>query len=305
MRPEYVEQEREKKDKKRGMFYSITLHLLLLLLALYPLMDTEKDIEHFPRPIVIQFAGGASEEGAKSAKGGSASQSESLENESSSAAAEEVVPESVAEPVSEPVSQPIAAPQETRPVRTTQNVESIAMPDKKIEAPSKAPVKIEKSNLPTPKPGSSKSGSSEVGSSGLGKSSTASAGAGGNSNAEGPGGQGLGEQGKGKDATGKEGTGSVGSGGIFEGIGDLKRKIVYRPNLKPLVKEEGVIAFDVCVTREGKVTQVVFDRKNSTIRDKESIQKTLDIADKFRFEESKDGLPLECGKLRIRITLDL
>jgi outer membrane biosynthesis protein TonB len=305
MRPEYVEQEREKKDKKRGMFYSITLHLLLLLLALYPLMDTEKDIEHFPRPIVIQFAGGASEEGAKSAKAGSSSQSESVENESASAAAEEVVTESVAEPVSEPVSQPVTAPQETRPVRTTQNVENIAMPDKKIEAPSKAPVKIEKSNLPTPTPGGSKSGSSEVGSSGLGKSSAASAGAGGNSNAEGPGGQGLGEQGKGKDATGKEGTGSVGSGGIFDGIGDLKRKIVYRPNLKPLVKEEGVIAFDVCVTREGKVTQVVFDRKNSTIRDKESIQKTLDIADKFRFEESKDGPALECGKLRIRITLDL
>lgn len=310
MRPEYVENEKEKKDKKRGAFYSFTAHILILLLAFWPMLDKESDVEHFPKPIVIQFAGGAGNEGASPSKAGEESADDGPEAMESSEAVAEAI-EAVSEPVAEAVPEPVVTPQEVRPVRTSPNMESIKMPDKPtIDSKSKTPIKIDKSTLPkpvpadmdilAPRPGGSNTNDSNT--SGAGSSNTASKGSQGTGSSDGKDGKGQGNTGTGTD---KSGSGNSGSGGIFEGIGDLKRAVVHRPNLKVLVKEEGVIAFDVCVTREGKVTQVVFDRKNSTIKDKESIQKTLDVANQFRFEQSLSGPALECGKMRIRIRMDL
>ncbi len=306
MRPEYVEEEKKKRDKRRGAIYTFLAHILILLIAFLPFLDKERDVEHFPRPIEIQFAGGSSQEGASASQAGDESADEMMEEAmESSEAIEEVVPE----PVVESVPEPVTAPDPVTPVRTSTNAESIKMPDKPTVAKTKPKVDLNELKKPAPplpkksteepKPAGG-SNTEKSNTSGSGNSSTPSKGSGGTGSTDGNDGKGKGTQG---DGTDKTGSGKPGPGGIFEGIGPLKRAVVHRPNLKVLVKEEGVIAFDVCITRDGKVTQVVFDRKNSTIKDKESIQKTLDVANQFRFKEDNNAPALECGKLKIRITI--
>lgn len=113
----------------------------------------------------------------------------------------------------------------------------------------------------------------------------------------------------------ERGTGDAGSGdaekgdrassagdGIFEGIGNLERKIIYRPNLKQLASREGVVSFMVCVNRAGAVTDVVFDPSFTTITDKKIINEALNLASEFRFENKYTGPAIECGRLQVKIT---
>lgn len=319
----YLENVYNGKDKRKGTITSVVLHLLLLLLALYPMLTkVEAQDETFPKPMLIQFsslAGG----GEGSSGGSSGSEGLSTADDFTESEPTEAPVEAISEPTPvTPVETPIASPVETRPVRTTiPSAENIALPTNKNtkvdNSKSNQPVKLNQSKFSKPVPadfdllpprdestgsgfGSGKgTGSGSGNSTGSGSGSGSGTGTGdGTGNASGKGsGTGVG------DGSGA-GTGK-GPSSIFEGIGDLKRKIVYRPNLKVLAVEEGVIAYDVCVTREGRVTQVVFDRKNSTIKDKETIQKTLDVANQYRFEPSPTGAALECGKLRLRITINL
>lgn len=329
MNLDYLENIHKSKDKKRGTVTSIVVHLLLLLLALYPML-TQKEMEEepFPRPMLIQFS--SYEEGTGSSGGSSGSEGQSAFDDFTESEAPSEAPVSEPTPVTPvetpppPAPTPVTAPVETRPVRTTiPSAENISLPTNKTttvdNSKSKEPVKINQSKFSEPAPADfdllpprpdTPSGSGSGTGKGTGSGSGNSTGSGtGSGSGTGVGdGSGTGS-GKGSGTGVGDGSSSTGSGSgpssIFEGIGDLRRKIVYRPNLKVLAKENGVIAYDVCVTREGKVTQVVFDRKNSTIKDKETIQKTLDVANQFRFESTTTGPALECGKLRIRITVDL
>lgn len=321
----YLENVYNSKDKKKGKITSIIIHLLLLLLGLYPMLTKAEAEETFPKPMLIQFSslegGGEGSSGGSSGSEGPTAADEYTESE----VAEEVPVETVSEPTPEvPVEAPVETPVESRPVRTTiPSTENVTLSPNKTttidNSKSKQPVKLNQSKFSKPVPAdfdllpprpdtpSSSSGSGKGTGSGSGTSTGNGSGSGSGIGAGDGKGAGSG-QGSGTKAGDGQGTGTgagKGPGSIFDGIGDLKRKIVYRPNLKVLAVEEGVIAYDVCVTKDGRVTQVVFDRKNSTIKDKETIQKTLDVANQYRFEPSPDGSALECGKLRLRITINL
>lgn len=109
---------------------------------------------------------------------------------------------------------------------------------------------------------------------------------------------------------GASGNGSSDSGdgfdgdgdGMFDGIGVLERKIIYRPNLKQIAKEEGVVSFMVCVNKDGIVTDVEIDRALTTFKDNATINKAMEIAKEFRFEKKNYGASSECGRLQVKIT---
>lgn len=113
-------------------------------------------------------------------------------------------------------------------------------------------------------------------------------------------GNGMGDKGTGEADKGKAAPG-VGDG-AFEGIGNLERKIIHRPNLKQLASREGIVSFIVCVNRTGVVTNVVFDPVFTTITDKKIINEALNLAGEFRFENKYSGPATECGRLQVKIT---
>lgn len=110
------------------------------------------------------------------------------------------------------------------------------------------------------------------------------------------------------DGTSVDGSSDSGEGmdsegdGMFEGIGVLERKIIHRPNLKLIAKEEGVVSFVVCVNRDGVVTDVEIDRALTTFKDIDTINKTKEIAKEFLFEKKNQGASIECGRLQVKIT---
>lgn len=186
----------------------------------------------------------------------------------------EKVVEKAQEKVAEKVVTPVEVPKvEAQPVVTSEDPKSVRIPDAAKEV-KEAPVVEEVKEVAAPVENKAEV-SAEAG------------------NGKGKVGKGDAEKGKGAPGVGD---------GAFEGIGNLERKITYRPNLKQLASNEGVVSFIVCVNRAGMVTNVVFDPDYTTIKDKKVINEALQLASEFRFENKYAGPATECGRLQVKIT---
>ena len=70
----------------------------------------------------------------------------------------------------------------------------------------------------------------------------------------------------------------------LDGDGVLTRRIIYRQDITQVAEQDGVIAINVCIDRQGKVSAAKFNEDHTTIEDKELIRRALNIAAEYRFE---------------------
>lgn len=293
----------EKKNSKKGMRISVAVHVVIILLALYPFLTFEStpDLAK-PKFIEVQFTDFKS----SSAKSSAGVKKEKLDAEEKVKETEEpVVEETIPEPVveetkPEPVVEPTPEPAPQRPPVLTSNdrtppvVTSPEKPKTKVERPKRKPVVL---NRPDPKPSTptkpkrkpakkkTKPGKAAD------KSDAKQDGEKNNSNSGG------GEAPEnGKDATsGKTDSGS--SVGDFPGDGLFNRKVIYRADVKSVTKEEGKIVINLCVNREGRVVYTKYNKETSTIDSPDVLRKALEVAQDYRFEKDYTAPDKQCGKL--------
>lgn len=106
--------------------------------------------------------------------------------------------------------------------------------------------------------------------------------------------------------TGKSDSGAAednAGNGLFGAIGELKRSVVYRPDVSAMIKESSVIKVRLCISRDGRVVDYLYEPEGSQVSDPSLIDATLDIVSKYRFEKVAYGPILECGIYTIRVDM--
>ena len=250
-------EQEEKKNKRRGLFITFTVHTAILLLALFPIVTAMEQPEGTELLVSManiqiepqtQFVVNAN----KQVRKGSSNKPPKTKVET---------------PQPEPT--PPAPPQpEPAPVETVDKIEAPAVasgdepnaPVQVDEAPKQEPV--------PPKP---------VNNAPAGKPSAANS-PGGNASAN-------------TDASGDGGDDDLLQDGVFG------RRVKYRPNIKGLTKEKGRIAIKVCVSQEGTVIASKFLSKYSTLHDPQLIANAIRAARRYKFDRDYTAPKKQWGKL--------
>lgn len=307
----------EEDNKKKSLRVSVAIHILILLIALFPILrdDPEQNIDK-------QFAIAINFENSKSSnsfKGQAAEGAQRRRNETvdrvKTAPVEKVANNSKSKPIKQPKVQ-IPTPQvPTAPaeseifdreseIEAVENVPEVVneVPKRKIESQSEpevvsaleendSPEEIE--DVPSQVPAASKSSVSDSGNNSSSPSKKDGKGTG----------QGTKGKGSGKDKSGNDSTSGIGTGGTgvgaFDGSGHgvFGRQPVYRPKQSALLSSErGRIVFKVCIDGKGKSTFVDLIKKGTTIRNKKIIKEALDYVGRFLWEESNVIKKEQCGK---------
>lgn len=269
---------KEKKNKKRGLALTVFLHTAAILAALYPfLISAEQPIE--PQQIAVEFV-----EFKKPTAGSSKSRTaKSTKKAKKPTPKKEVKPTPQPKPKPQPKPTPKPKP---KPVITTPT------PEKTIEtAPTKVetPKKTKKPTIPArPKPPTPTEEVAETAE----KASEATSDKVSDTNQSG--GKGNKDEGDDKGSSDLEGEGK---GDDFSGDGLFRRKVIYRADVKKLIKKNGKITVDLCVNRAGNVISAVYNRDLSTIKDKALVDKAVRVTKRYRFEKDYSAAKQQCGRL--------
>ncbi len=308
---------KEEEHRKKSLWISVTIHLLILLITLFPLLkkDPESTIDtqysvaiafaKTPQEITRRSLEKMQEQESSSIKGTSAEGEQSPQN------AEQENPRE-APPVEKiEVRQPKTA--ETSTVKTppstpSRPIESTIFEDNDViaEIPKSNKSKTTGTSTSTPSSSASDEVVSVPSRSGRGTSGTGTSPGTGTakpSNKPGTGtGQGNRGTGSGSDASGTDsgsGKGTKGPGtGVFDGTGDgiFGRQPVDGKIPANLIRQNGKITMKVCIDRRGRNTFVSIIDKETTIKDRSLQQKALDAMAKYLWEEDYTAAPEQCGK---------
>ena len=311
----------EEKNKKKGLRISVTLHILLLLLALYPILrdDPEQNIDK-QYAVAITFS---QELPSNSFKGKAAEGRQRPRNMKidrvKPAPVKNIEKNNTAVKVSKPK---VHVPQPQKPQAPAQSdifedesdvfaVEEVPQEQEtKIEnVPESPPEKVtpaepandvdEVEDVPAQVPSSAGGRVSDTG------TNTSSP-----SNKNGSGtGQGKKGKGHGKDKSGNDSTSGIGTGGpgtgAFDGSGNnsiFGRYIFKRPPMKELeLGQTGRIKFKVCIDRKGNSTFVDIIKRGTTIHDKKILQKALDYMARCKWEQDDGAASEQCGHFTLII----
>lgn len=318
-----------KKDKRKSMRTSIIIHIILILLALLPFMVTQDPPRPKQKAVLVEFDMGGSQAGAQSSAAAPTDEAntESSDMESESESEPEPEPKPEVKPVEVKPTTPILTSDVEKPkiqqtkvkkvdIKVPETTPTIPQPQDVKEIPTKTsepvikPSKTRKVTIKIERPSTNK-GSGR----GTGTGTASTGGTKGGAQAGGDGGSGTGSSGDGQnDGSGKgdsgTGTGKSGDGkgsGEGDGIGDgvLSRPILSYPDLSDIITESGRLTFNVCVDRNGRVTDIEYNKEYSTIRNMESVRKTLEKANQYVFEKDPTAPPRECGRMTFNIEIDL
>ena len=303
----------ETKNKKKGLRISVTIHILLLLLALYPILrdDPEQNIDK-QYAVAITFNREAPSNSFKGQAAEGMQRPVNMEiDRVKPAKVKEVknnnAPVKISKPqVHVPQPQKPQAPAESDIFENESDVFAVEEVPKtqetKVEdVPESPPEKVtpvennvqEVEDVPAQVPASSGGRVSDTG------NNTSSP-----SNKNGSGtGQGKKGKGNGRDKSGNDSTSGVGTGGpgtgAFDGSGNgsiFGRHIYERPAMSELeLGQTGRIKFKVCIDRKGNSTFVDIIRRGTTIRDKAILQKALDYMARCKWEQDYGADPEQCG----------
>lgn len=252
-------QQEEKKNKRKGLLVTFTIHAAILLLALIPIVTAmdqpEEDAEvlvsmaHIQIEPQTQFVVNAN----KQVRKGSSSEPAKTKAET---------------PKPEPT--PPSPPQpEPAPVETDNNIEAPAVTSgDEPEAPVQVDDVPKQEPTPAPKP---------VDNAPAGKPSDTNS-PGGNASAN-------------TDASGDGGDDDLLQDGVFG------RRVKYRPNIKGLTKEKGRIAVKVCVSQQGTVIASKFLPQYSTLHDPQLVANALRAARRYKFDRDYTAPEKQWGKL--------
>ncbi len=315
----------EEKNKKKSLRISITIHILILLIALIHILKDNPDQsidKQYAIAITFDPAGASNSFKGQAAEGKQRPLNEKVDKVRT--APMKKVPNN--NPVTTTPQPKVQVPTPQTPSSTVESdvfeeesdvtaIEEVPevvneVPQQKVETtePKTSPALEETDNpqevedVPAQVPGAIQSPVSDNGH----NSSSPS-----NSNGSGTG-QGNKGKGTGKDKSGNDSTSGMGTGGVgvgaFDGSGKgiFGRQPVSRPPIKdkPLEKN-GKIVFKICIDRKGRSTFVDPILKESTIRDKKIIRKAIDYVGRFVWEEDYSADKEQCGKYTLRTKKDL
>lgn len=258
-------QSREKKDKKRGLLITFSIHTALLLLAILPFMShmtQPKQPEPFADAITIEFVAQLA-----STKKPSKAQA------SKAPPKQEERPEQV-KPKPKPVDKPQPKPQpQPKPTLTVEEPAEIEMPEATEPAEEIEPVpeNLEPESIPQ-EPETEESGSPNT------SNSAPEVDNGTNGSGHAPGDAGMDDE-------------------DYSGDGVFGRRVVYRPDIKELTEKNGKIVVGLCVNPDGKVVKTEFIEEGSTITDRNLIAKATFYAKYYRFDKDYTAPGKQCGKL--------
>lgn len=284
------EGEIEEQNKKKGLYFSIGVHVALLLIALLPLM-TYPDPPPEKEGILVNF--GAPDQG----QGNDAPQTVKKEEISPEPPAEDVKPEPEPEPEQEKIKESEASrlkPEEKiltaddSEVKIKEQAEkakqqSEAQRKAEAEAMRKKQEEAEKRRKQEEYE-ATKSGFSEA-FKGQGKGSTNKPGSEGDPQGD-------------PDAEKLKGI-STGKGKIGGGLSD--RGVAYEPAIRDKTQKAGRVVIKVCVDASGNVISADYTQKGSTTTDSELRRIAENAARKFRFTEGQ--MDRQCGTITIDFRL--
>lgn len=296
----------ETSNKRTGFLISAILHALLLLLILWRMLEIpveptqEYAIEllgptpQYTEPVERDPGGGnsAGPEDEEPQEGGSpGSEAEESPRDEEVTKIEEKLE----------TAKPIPTPERTnpKPILTAPTPEVV-----KVDPPKDPTTGTGKTSTDAPpvvvsKPttggaggtgGKANSGDNDApGTGGSGTGSGTGTGAGGANTGSGTGGGG----GTGNGTGGGSGDGS---GVDFDEIGQLKRKVVSRPDLKELAREKAQsVVYDMCINREGSVTYIRYNPKLSKTKDIKFIREATIKMQQYKFQKDMTAPRKECG----------
>ena len=310
----------EEENKKQGLRISITIHILILLITLYPILKDDPD-ENIDKQfaIAIRFDQGPS---ANSFKGMAAEGAQRARNERveriRTTPAERVETKSTPKPVKTPqVKTPEpkvpTAPMESEIFEKEIEIEAVeSVPEVVNEVPKKqvdskhekvtpletndSPSEIE--DVPSQVPASVPSASN-----GGGNNSSSPSNQDGTGTGQGKKGNGKGYHKSGNDSSSGIGTGGAGNG-AFDGTGKgiFGRQPVNRPRRSRLLQSKnGKIVMKVCIDRRGRSTFVDLIKRGTTIHDKKVIREAIDYVGRFIWEEDPNIKQEQCGRYTFRV----
>jgi len=311
----------EKKNKRRGAFYSVTLHALLLLIAILPFLDPPADIDknfaivvEFEKPIVVKRSGSSSRESAASSSS-EAAQQQSETNPKPKRTVQEVqkIEKTEVKPATTPIEEVITAPD----IETPKWPEPVEAPEKiETTTPVKQPTTqvVEEQSIDDFLPVLDQiieedEANADTGSGGLGDSNFDP-----NSNGTGgDGGDGKGKKDNGGVAVGS-GTGSSelppggygdgdGLGGVgFDGEGPLQRRVKTRADCVHLAYKDAVMKLDLCINRDGRITYSKYNLRQSSVKDKSYARQITNCFRNTVFYPNKSAPAKECGTYTYKIS---
>lgn len=289
------------KDRKKGLITSLTVHTVLLILALIPLMDYQVPPPGQPG-VLVSF--GAPDMGSGDDRPDT-QQEEEVDPEPPSED-EKVDEEVVDEPEVEetkPEATPPPQPETAKEIVTKDEPDLVAIQKKKQEedarkreeeaerqkrveeAKKKAEAEAEakkKAEEEAQKKAEYEKAKKQFGDSfGGGKGKTDKPGNQGDPNGD-------------PDAKKLEGI-STGSGMVGGGLGD--RGVLFEPKISDNSQKTGTVVVRVCVDRNGEVISADYTQKGSTTADSELRQIAINSSKKFRF--SKGSIDKQCGTITI------
>jgi hypothetical protein len=308
----------EKKNRRKGVFYSVTLHALILLIAILPFLDPPADIDknfaivvQFEKPIVTS---GSQKESAKS----------SSSDESAQQGEDEPRPERTVEEVRKIESQDFKPT--TKPIEEVLTAPDINVPQ--FPEPVETPVKIETTSPQTTPTSQSSSEPSiddflpvldkiiEEDESANGSGSPGDSDADPNASGQGgDGGDGVGKADNSGTASGSgtgdnslppgdfgegDGLGDVG----FDGEGPLTRRVKFRPDCAGLAYKDAKIVLDLCINRDGDITYSKYNLRRSSVKDRSYARQITSCFRDMIFEEDNRAPSKECGTYTYKFSFE-
>lgn len=312
----------EKKDKRRGMTYSILFHLILFLFVLFPLISSIDRLEQ-PAFIEIVFESQASAPEAQQQQAADAAPMAQAEEFN-----EETPPQERPQPTqpiqqttpelpqpsdvntdlrTSDISEIIANRRSREPEIIEEEIEEIEevveVTPEPVEAPPTPPVEVERPSPvenPRTRPDSPRDFGSPTGSTsdntsaddGRGQSQT----------------QGQGQSSSSGDSRSPNPRG--GGGGVdrsqwsgFQGTGPLRRQVITYGRTEQLAGQEGVIMIRLCIDRSGNIIFQEINDAGTTISDPAILREALDIMSTFKFATDQSAPFRECGNYTIRLRI--
>ncbi len=283
----------ERKSRKRGLWYSIGFHTVILALLLFPFFKNVTSADEYEDIIMVDFSGSSLKGSSGASAAAAAEESPKRETEVIERISSNPPPKVLTadeSPVKVPEVLTTAKKEHTdydkSPVvlETNKKSPTINTPKTKIDVP------LVEIPLPPKEGGGASVGDDDSGTSGSGAvAGTEDVGSG---NADSG-------SGKSDSGTAEDNSGS----GLFGEIGELKRAVIYRPNVAAMIKETSVIKVRLCVSRSGHVIDYAFEPEGSVVSDPSLIEATLGIVGKYKFEPVTYGPVLECGIYTIRVDM--
>jgi len=278
----------EERNKKRGLYFSIGVHVILFLIALLPLM-TYPDPPPEKEGILVNF--GAPDQGS----GADAPQTQKRQEQNPEPPMEEVEPEPEQEVEKVEQSEASRLKPEEKILTEEESDVKVKKQAEKARQQSEAQKKAEAEairqkqeeaakKLKQKKYEESKSSFSEA-FKGSGKGSTNKPGSEGDTNGD-------------PDAEKLKGI-SSGKGKIGGGLSD--RGVAYEPPIREQTQKSGRVIIKVCVNKKGDVISADYTQKGSTTNDADLRRIAKNAAEKFRFTEGE--LNKQCGTITINFQL--